>query len=168
MKVAALYAGSFDPFTNGHLDIVSRAATLFDEVIIAVSENISKKAMFSAEDRMKMIETSLKDSNLSGRVRVVKHAGGLTIDMAEELSVKAMVRGLRSIKDMEYEMDIASMNHFQNSQIETVFLMSSEKYRFVSSSLIKEVAKFNGDIQGLVPDNIKKEMTDRLGQEESR
>ncbi|MEC6747547.1 pantetheine-phosphate adenylyltransferase [Marinilactibacillus sp. XAAS-LB27] len=154
----ALYAGSFDPFTNGHLDIVKRTSTLFDEVIIAVSENISKQPLFDVDQRMQMIIDSLESQLPNSNVRVLKHKGGLTIDLAEELEVKAMIRGIRSIKDMEYEMDIASMNKTQNKDIETVFLMSDEQYRFVSSSLIKEVAKFQGNIHGLVPENVEKQI----------
>ncbi|WP_225744662.1 pantetheine-phosphate adenylyltransferase [Marinilactibacillus sp. Marseille-P9653] len=154
----ALYAGSFDPFTNGHLDIVQRASTLFDEVIIAVSENISKQPLFDVDQRMQMIIDSLESQLPDSNVKVLKHKGGLTIDLAEELEVKALIRGIRSIKDMEYEMDIASMNKTQNKEIETVFLMSDEHYRFVSSSLVKEVAKFHGNIQGLVPENIEKQI----------
>lgn len=154
----ALYAGSFDPFTNGHLDIVKRASTLFDEVVIAVSENISKQPLFDVDQRMQMIIDSLESQSPDSNVKVLKHKGGLTVDLAEELGVKAMVRGIRSIKDMEYEMDIASMNKTQNKEIETVFLMSDEQYRFVSSSLIKEVAKFQGNIHGLVPENVEKQI----------
>ncbi|MFC6465355.1 pantetheine-phosphate adenylyltransferase [Marinilactibacillus sp. GCM10026970] len=154
----ALYAGSFDPFTNGHLDIVKRASTLFDEVIIAVSENISKQPLFDVDQRMQMIIDSLESQLPGSNVKVIKHKGGLTIDLAEELGVKALIRGIRSIKDMEYEMDIASMNKTQNKEIETIFLMSDEHYRFVSSSLVKEVARFQGNIHGLVPENVEKQI----------
>lgn len=151
MKIKALYAGSFDPFTLGHLDIAVRASELYDEVIIAVSENLSKKPLFDIDERVDMIQQVL-NQNAKRNVRVIKHPGGLTVNLASELEVKAMIRGLRSVKDMEYEMDIASMNKTQATDIETVFLMADEQYRFVSSSLIKEVAKFNGNLEGLVPE----------------
>lgn len=146
-----MYAGSFDPFTLGHLDIVERASEIYDEVIIAVSENVSKKSLFDIQEKMEMIEQVLNHSSKKN-IQVIKHTGGLTVSLAKELEAKVLIRGIRSVKDMEYEMDIASMNKTQAPSIETVFLMADEKYRFVSSSLIKEVAKFEGNLDGLVPE----------------
>lgn len=151
MSKIALYPGSFDPISNGHIDIIKRAATLFDRVIIAVATNTSKKALFTEDEKIQLI---LENVASLSNVEVVKHSGGLTVDLADELNVDILLRGLRSVKDFEYEADIAAMNKTQNSRVETVFLTSDERYRFVSSSLVKEVAMFGGDISGLVPDNV--------------
>ncbi|MFL2104250.1 pantetheine-phosphate adenylyltransferase [Desemzia sp. FAM 23991] len=151
MSKIALYPGSFDPISNGHIDIIKRAATLFDRVIIAVATNTSKKALFTEDEKIQLI---LENVASLSNVEVVKHSGGLTVDLADELNVDILLRGLRSVKDFEYEADIAAMNKTQNSRVETVFLVSNERYRFVSSSLVKEVAMFGGDISGLVPDNV--------------
>ncbi|UJF14968.1 pantetheine-phosphate adenylyltransferase [Jeotgalibaca sp. MA1X17-3] len=148
MKKIALFPGSFDPLTNGHLDTIERATNIFDEVIVAVSTNTTKKSLFNGEERIALAKEVLKD--VPG-TKVVRHTGGLTVDMAEELHVSAMLRGIRNMKDYEYEESIAMMNRSQNPKIETVILMASEKYRFLSSSLIKEVAMFGGDISEFVP-----------------
>lgn len=153
MPSIALYPGSFDPVSNGHIDMIKKAAVLFDRVVVAVATNASKNTLFTADERVRLIE-----ENLTGleNVEVVKHTGGLTVDLAEELNANILLRGLRSVKDFEYESNIASMNKTQNQDVETLFLMANEKYRFVSSSLIKEVAMFGGDISGLVPENVNK------------
>ena len=155
MSKIALYPGSFDPISNGHIDMVKRAAKLFDRVVIAVATNTSKKTLFTADEKVQLIQENVASLP---NVEVVKHSGGLTVDLAGELNANILLRGLRSVKDFEYEADIAAMNKTQNSQVETVFLASDEKYRFVSSSLIKEVAMFGGDISGLVPDNVNTAM----------
>ncbi|WP_179128527.1 pantetheine-phosphate adenylyltransferase [Marinilactibacillus piezotolerans] len=161
MKIKALYAGSFDPFTYGHLNIVARAAALFDEVYISVSENTSKQSLFTMDQRIEIISSVMAQQNIQN-VSVIKHSGGLTVELARSLGVKALVRGIRSVKDMEYEMDIASMNKTQAADIETIFLMSDEKYRFISSSLIKEVAKFDGDLNKLVPKVVLEKLQNHL------
>lgn len=148
MKKIALFAGSFDPLTNGHLDTIIRAVKIFDEVIVAVSTNITKKSLFDGEERITLVKEVLK--NING-TKVVRHTGGLTVDMARELKVTVLLRGIRNIKDYEYEESIAMMNRTQEPDLETVILMASEKYRFLSSSLIKEVAMFDGDVSELVP-----------------
>lgn len=151
MTNIALYPGSFDPVSNGHIDMIRKAATLFDRVVVAVATNASKKALFTADEKVKLIQENLQDLS---NVDIVKHTGGLTVDLAVELNANILLRGLRSVKDFEYETNIAAMNKTQNKDIETIFLMANEKYRFVSSSLIKEVAMFGGDISGLVPGNV--------------
>lgn len=155
MSKVALYPGSFDPISNGHIDIVKRAARLFDRVVIAVATNTSKKTLFTTDEKVQLIKENVA---FLTNVEVVKHSGGLTVDLADELNATILLRGLRSVKDFEYEADIAAMNKTQNNQVETVFLTADETYRFVSSSLIKEVAMFGGDISGLVPDNVNKAM----------
>lgn len=157
MKRKAVYAGSFDPFTFGHLNITLRGAELFDEVIITVSDNISKKSLFDIEDKVDMI-TQVINKTEKRNIKVIKHQGGLTVDLVKELNANAMIRGIRSVKDMEYEMDIAAMNKVQAPEIDTIFLMADEKYRFISSSLIKEVVKFGGNAEGLVPTDILNKM----------
>lgn len=156
----AIYAGSFDPFTMGHLNILNRGAKLFDEVIVAIGTNTSKKALFTPEEKLEMIQEVVAESS-ADNVRVILHAEGLTVDLAKEEGAEVMLRGIRSLTDMEYEMNIASMNKTQNSDVESVFLMADEKYRFISSSLIKEIAMFNGDMSDMVPDKIAKRMKEK-------
>lgn len=149
----AIYAGSFDPFTLGHLDIVNRGANIFDEVIIAISINTSKKALFSLDEKMTMIQEVIAQQS-PANVRVISFTDGLIVDLAKKEGAQVLLRGLRSPIDMDYEMNMASANNTQNPGIESVFLMATEKYRFISSSLIKEIAQFKGDISTLVPVNV--------------
>jgi pantetheine-phosphate adenylyltransferase len=156
----AIYAGSFDPFTMGHLNILNRAAKMFDEVIVAIGTNTSKKSLFTPDEKIEMITAVVKESSYDN-VRVVLHVDGLIVDFAKSVGATVMVRGIRSLTDMEYEMSIASMNKTQQPEIESVFLMADEKYSFVSSSLIKEVAIFDGDVSGMVPESIAKKMQEK-------
>lgn len=156
----AIYAGSFDPFTMGHLNILNRAAKMFDEVIVAIGTNTSKKSLFTPDEKLEMIRAVVKESSYDN-VRVVLHVDGLIVDFAKSEGATVMVRGIRSLTDMEYEMSIASMNKTQQPEIESVFLMADEKYSFVSSSLIKEVAIFDGDVSGMVPESIAKKMQEK-------
>lgn len=153
MTKIALFPGSFDPFTNGHLDTVERTSKLFDQVVIAVATNTSKNALFSLEEKKTFIKKSVEHIE---NVRVTEHSGGLTVELAKKIGAVTLVRGLRNNADFEYESTIATMNKIQHKDIETVFLMSNEKYRFLSSSLIKEVAMFGGDVSSLVPDVVNK------------
>ncbi|MFS7400425.1 pantetheine-phosphate adenylyltransferase [Carnobacterium maltaromaticum] len=148
MSKKALFPGSFDPLTNGHVDTIQRAAKLFDEVIIAVLTNTSKVSLFNSNEKIDLIEKSLQHIE---NVHVISHVGGLTIDLAKDLEITAMIRGMRNTLDFEYETNIALMNKQLNEEIETVILLADEKYRFLSSSLIKEVARFGGDISAFVP-----------------
>lgn len=156
----AIYAGSFDPFTMGHLDILQRAATMFEEVIVAIGTNTSKKSLFSPDEKFEMISEVVKE-HTGNNVRVIQFTEGLIVDLAKKEGAQVMLRGLRSVADMEYEMNIASMNKTQAPNIESVFLMADEKYRFVSSSLIKEIAQFEGDITGMVPTTIAERMKEK-------
>lgn len=156
----ALYVGSFDPLTLGHLDILNRAARFFDEIIVAIGTNTSKESLFSPEEKLAMI-TQVIETEGPDNARVILHTDGLSVDLATRKGAQVMIRGLRSVKDMEYEMNIASMNKTQNKDIETIFLMSAEKYRFISSSLIREIAQFEGDLSGMVPDVIASRMKDK-------
>lgn len=148
MNKKALFPGSFDPLTNGHVDTIQRATKLFDEVIIAVLTNTSKVSLFNSNEKIDLIEKSLQHIE---NVKVISHVGGLTIDLAKDLEITAMIRGMRNTLDFEYETNIALMNKQLNEEIETVILLADEKYRFLSSSLIKEVARFGGDISAFVP-----------------
>lgn len=155
MSKTALYAGSFDPVSNGHINLIQRGAALFDQLVVVVATNTSKKSLFTTEEKVQLMQENLTDLP---NVTVVEHTGGLTIDLAKELNATILLRGIRNVNDFEYEADVAAMNKTQNKEIETVFLTADEQYRFVSSSLIKEVAMFGGDIAGLVPENVNRAM----------
>ncbi|WP_027107586.1 pantetheine-phosphate adenylyltransferase [Lacticigenium naphthae] len=144
----ALYAGSFDPFSKGHLDIAVRGTRLFEEVIIVVATNTSKKGLFSAKEKVGLIKEVVKDYS---KISVLEHSGKLTADLANELDTTVLLRGVRTVKDYEYEYEIALMNKVQNENLETVILFADEKYRHISSSLIKEVAKLNGTVEPFLP-----------------
>ena len=151
--------GSFDPVTNGHIDIISRASRLFDEVVIAVGVNASKNRLFSAEERMGMLtEASAPYPN----VRVAGFDGLLT-DFCREHDVDAIVKGLRAVSDFDYELQMAQMNS-SLSGIETVFVPTSPANSFLASSLVKEVARFGGDVSGLIPDFVLEQLTKRLAE----
>lgn len=147
-----MYVGSYDPVTTGHMNIFERAAKLFDEVIVVVSASTAKNYWFSVDERVEMIEEAVNKKNISN-ISIMAH-DGLTVKLAKKLDVQVLIRGIRSIKDMEYEIDIASLNKIQNPEIETVFLISDENYRSISSTMVKEIAFYNGEIDALVPDNV--------------
>jgi pantetheine-phosphate adenylyltransferase len=149
--------GSFDPVTNGHLDIISRAASLFDEVIVAVLRNLSKTGLFTADERVEMLREVLKGQP---NVRVARFEG-LTVDFCRENGATAIVKGLRAVSDFDYEMQQAQMNYRQ-AGVETLFMTTNPLYAFLSSSLIKDIAKYGGDVSGLVPDTVLERLTARL------
>ena len=145
MKI--LYPGTFDPLTNGHLDLIERSQKIFGNVIVAVLENTNKTPTFKLEQRIKQIKDStnhLKNTN------VISY-NGLTVDCANELNADLILRGLRAMSDFEYELQISHTNKSLNKQIETIFLSTDTNFSFLSSSLVKEVAKFNGEIKHMVP-----------------
>lgn len=147
MKIA-IYPGSFDPITNGHIDIIKRATKLFDKVIVVLAKNSAKKYRFSLEDRKEMVETSLKGfENVE-----VDVCDGLTVEFAKSKGAVAMIRGLRVVSDFEYEWSLTAANQFINSDIETVFLMAHRDLTFLSSSTIDELIKGGIDVSSLVPD----------------
>ena len=149
--------GSFDPVTNGHIDIISRASTLFDEVVVAVGINQAKKRLFTPEERIGMLtEACAGFSN----VRIDSFDGLLT-DFCREQDAVAIVKGLRAVSDFDYELQMAQMNS-SLADIETVFVPTSPEYSFLASSLVKEVAMFGGDVSSLVPDHVLRALTDRL------
>lgn len=150
----AVYPGSFDPFTYGHLDILSRAAKLFDHVTVGVLENPAKNCLFSVEQRVSMINEVIKPFP---NVRVL-HFDGLLVDFCVQVGACAVIRGLRAVSDYEYELQLFSVNKQLAPAIETVFLMSATKYSFLSSSIAREVARYGGNIRDLVPENVRREM----------
>lgn len=146
MKIG-IYPGSFDPVTNGHIDIIRRSAKLVDILIVAILQNSSKNALFSVEERMELLQASCKDiKNLK-----IQFFSGLLIDFAKEQNANLIIRGLRALTDFEYEFQMAQMNKHLNLDIETIFLVTNVKYSFLSSSAIKEVAQFGGDVSNFVP-----------------
>jgi pantetheine-phosphate adenylyltransferase len=161
MGLSALCPGTFDPVTNGHLDIVGRAALLFETVVVGVLENPSKRPMFALEERVALLEESFAGLP---NVRVGSFRG-LLVDFAREQGATAIVKGLRAVSDYEYEIQMAQMNQ-RIGGVETLFLSTSPKWSFLSSSLVKEVARFGGDVEGLVPDHVRKALIDRLQREE--
>jgi pantetheine-phosphate adenylyltransferase len=151
--------GSFDPVTNGHLDIIGRAAALFDEVIVAVGVNPSKRRLFSAEERMEMLrEVCAPYDNVT-----VAGFDGLLTDFCREHGVAAIVKGLRAVSDFDYELQMAQMNS-SLTDVETVFVPTSPEYSFLASSLVKEVATFGGDVSSLVPASVLERLTARLAE----
>jgi len=154
----ALYPGSFDPLTNGHLDVLFRARRLADRVIVAILENDSKEPLFSVEERLEMIREIVgADSGVS-----VRSFSGLLVDFAAQSGATLLVRGLRAISDYEYELQMALMNRRLAPAIETVFLMAKEEYSYVSSRLVKEVARLGADVSGLVPEPVRHRLEGRL------
>lgn len=149
--------GSFDPVTNGHLDIISRASRLYDEVVVAVLINKTKASLFTVDERVDMIEEVTKEY---GNIKVDKFYG-LTVDYCKQQDIPVIVRGLRAVSDYEYELQMAQMNH-RMAGVETLFMATNPLYAFLSSSLMKEVVKFGGDISGLVPEIVHQRLAERL------
>jgi pantetheine-phosphate adenylyltransferase len=157
MGLTALCPGTFDPVTNGHLDIIGRAAETFDAVIVGALENPSKQPMFTLEERVAMLKEAC--SGMAG-VSVVSFRG-LLVDFARTQEAGVIVKGLRAVSDYEYEIQMAQMNH-RLAGVETVFIPTNPSWSFLSSSLVKEVAKLGGDVAGLVPEHVRDALVDRL------
>jgi pantetheine-phosphate adenylyltransferase len=147
MKVA-IYPGSFDPVTNGHLDIIERSARLCDKLVIAVAVNIAKKPLFTVEERVEMLSDSIKDIHAETEVVTID---SLLVDYCRENKISFIVRGLRSITDFEYEMTIAQVNKKLAPELDTVFMMATGENFFISSNIVKEISKYEGDIRDFVP-----------------
>jgi len=152
MKI--LYPGTFDPLTNGHLDLIERSQKIFGNVIIAVLENTNKNPTFKLEERINQI----KESTIHLNNTIVISYNGLTVDCANELNADLILRGLRAMSDFEYELQISHTNKSLNKKIETIFLSTDTNFSFLSSSLVKEVAKFNGEIKHMVPPIVEKDL----------
>ncbi|WP_125546936.1 pantetheine-phosphate adenylyltransferase [Levilactobacillus lindianensis] len=154
----AVFPGSFDPLTNGHLDLITRASKIFDQVIVAVGQNTAKRGVFTQAERVAFIKTSTQ--NLDNVSVQIEH--GLTVDFLRANEATVLIRGLRNSTDFEFEQGIAGMNRSLAPEIETVFLNADPQYQFVSSSLLKEVAQFGGDLSALVPPAVAQGLRDRL------
>ncbi|MFC1562477.1 pantetheine-phosphate adenylyltransferase [candidate division KSB1 bacterium] len=154
----AVYPGTFDPITNGHIDIIKRALTIFDKVIVAVSIDSIKKSLFTVEERINMIKEAIKDI---GDIEVDSFHG-LLVNYAIKINATAIIRGLRAVSDFEYEFQLALMNRRLNENIETVFLMPNEKFTYLDSSIIREVASMEGNINDFVPKNVKEKLINKL------
>ena len=149
----AIYPGSFDPVTNGHLDVIERAAKLFDEVIVAVAVNSQKQPLFTTEERLELLrETTVAHG---GRVRLAQ-LEGLLVDYARTVEAGAIIRGLRAVSDFEFEFQMALMNRKLEANVETIFLMPKEEYTYLSSRIIKEIARLGGDVASFVPECVSK------------
>lgn len=159
MKKVAVYPGSFDPITNGHLDIINRALRVFDELIVLVAYNPNKKYLFTVEERMELIKASLGGKN--DRIRVDCHTG-LLVDYARSKGANVILRGLRAVSDFEYEFQMALINRRLYRDLETVFLMTGYQWFFTSSNLIKEAASLGGSVEGLVPDVVLKKLEEKF------
>lgn len=150
MKITAIYPGTFDPVTNGHLDIIARAAKLYHKVIVAVAVNSNKTPLFSIDQRVALLEqvtTEFANVDIIG-------FGNLLVDCAKQQGANVVLRGLRAISDFEYEFQLAGMNRRLSPELETMFLTPAEQYEFISSSMIKEIARLGGDVSEFVPENV--------------
>lgn len=158
-KRIAVYPGSFDPVTNGHLDIMTRGLRNFDELIVAVARNSEKKSLFSIDERIEMIKETLGHNE---RLRVESFEG-LLVDYAASQNAQVILRGLRAVSDFEYEFQIAQMNHTVKPEVETLFMMTAVPYGYLSSSIVKEVASYQGNIDEFVPPSVKTALQRKFG-----
>lgn len=159
----AIYPGSFDPITNGHLDVIQRAAKLFDEVIVAVAFNEQKSSLFSVEERVALIQRAAADVP---NIRIARF-DGLLVDFARQQQASAVVRGLRAISDFEFEFQMALMNRKLEPEIETIFMMPAEKYTYISSRIVKEIARLGGDVTAFVPATVAEALQKQLHESNS-
>ena len=161
MKIG-IYPGSFDPVTNGHIDVINRARRIFDKVVVAVARNAAKEPLFTPEERVALIEENMVERpNIS-----VIAFDGLIVDLARELNAVALIRGLRAVSDFEHEFQMAQMNRHLDEKIETIFLMPNERYFFTSSNLVKQVFKFTDREKNLIPENVHQALCKKLGHSE--
>jgi len=152
--------GSFDPVTNGHLDIISRAASLYDEVVVAVLINVTKKGLFTVDERVEILgEVTAQYGNVK-----IDRFHGLLVDFCATTGISAVVKGLRAVSDFEYEMQMAQMN-YRMAKVETLFMTTNPQFSFLSSSLIKEIARYGGDVSGLVPEPVVSRLHSRMAEE---
>jgi len=158
MKLRAVYPGTFDPVTNGHLDLIERSAALFDELIVAILRNPEKDPLFSVAEKRRMLE-SLTEGFKNVRVDTFE---GLTVDYAARVKATAVLRGIRALSDYEYELQMALMNRKLQPDLETVFMMPAEQYSYLSSRLVREVAKLGGSIRDLVPETVERKLKEKL------
>jgi len=165
MAKVGIYPGTFDPITNGHLDIIKRALKLFDRLVVAIGENPAKRPLFSSEERKSLVEEAIK--TLPGAEKVeVRVFSGLLVDFAKKVGANVIVRGLRAVSDFEYEMQLALMNRKLSHDIDTIFLLPSLKWIFLSSSIVKEAAKLGGCVDDLVPEVVAKRLREKFSRGE--
>lgn len=157
-RLVAIYPGTFDPPTNGHLDLIARGSNLFDELVVAILRNPEKAPLFSLPERLLMLE-SMTEGFSNVRVDTFD---GLTVDYAAKVNAGAVLRGIRAISDYEYELQMALMNRKMHPELETVFMMPAEQYSYLSSRLVREVAQLGGSIQGLVPEMVERRLREKL------
>ena len=158
-ETIAVYPGTFDPITMGHLDIINRGLTLFDKVIVTIAENSAKEPLFTIEERLEMIRSSFPENEDRIEVDTVN---GLLVDYAYTKGAKAIIRGLRAVSDFDYEFQLALMNRRIEREVETVFLMTGFRWIFISSSIIKDAARHGGDVSGLVPDHVCEKLREKF------
>jgi pantetheine-phosphate adenylyltransferase len=158
MQTRAVYPGSFDPVTNGHIDLIQRSAALFDKLIVAILENTEKVPLFTVAERIEMLEEAVRDLK---NVTVTSFAG-LLIDFVGQLDASVIVRGIRAVSDYEYELQMALMNRRLSNKVETVFMLPAESYSFLSSKLVKEVARLGGSIRGFVPADVEQRLGNKF------
>jgi pantetheine-phosphate adenylyltransferase len=154
MKNCAVYPGSFDPVTNGHIDLIQRSSTLFDKVIVSILRNTDKTPLFTVEERMEMLQEVIREfKNVS-----ITSFEGLLVDFVEQVGASVIVRGIRAISDYEYELQMALMNRRLSNKVETVFMLPGESYSFLSSKLVKEIARHGKSISAFVPEHVEKRL----------
>ncbi|HJE19166.1 pantetheine-phosphate adenylyltransferase [Aliicoccus persicus] len=161
MKRIAVVPGSFDPITYGHLDIIERSSKVFDTLYVSVLKNSSKQGLFDVEERLELIRETTKNLD---NVEVVSF-NGLLIDFCQSVNARAIIRGLRAVSDFEYEMQLTSMNRKLDSSIETIYMMTNNNYSFISSSIVKEVAKYNGKVEDVVPPVVEAALAKKFNHE---
>lgn len=161
METLALYPGSFDPITYGHLDILKRATELFDEVIVTIAINKRKEAVFSGDERMELLNKCLENKSWAEHVGV-EECRELLVDFAKQKGAKTLIRGVRQISDFEYEFRMALTNRRLAPEVDTVFLMPNEQLTFISASLVKEVASWGGDLSSFVPAHVAEALTEKM------
>ncbi|MCP4747767.1 MAG: pantetheine-phosphate adenylyltransferase [Desulfobacteraceae bacterium] len=158
MQKIAIYPGSFDPVTNGHIDIVKRSMKLFDKIIVTIMHNPNKQTLFTTQERLEMLQTGMKDIN--GLTFAV--FDGLLVDYAKQRGAQAIIRGMRAVSDFEFEFQMALMNRKLNRDVQTIFLMTGLRWIFTSSSIIKEAAKFGGEISDMVPPIVNQKLKEKF------
>lgn len=158
MTKTAILPGSFDPITNGHLDVIKRALKIFDKIIIAVGETPTKKYLFSVKERVEMIKVSTKKLNVD-----VEHFSGLLVEYAKKKKANTIVRGLRAVSDFDYEFQVALMNRKLCRDIETIFIMTRGMYSYLSASIVKEAARLGADLNGMVPESVEDKLRKKFG-----
>jgi len=158
METRAVYPGSFDPVTNGHIDLIQRSAALFDQVIVAILRNTEKTPLFTVDERIEMLEKVTRDMK---NVSVTSFAG-LLVDFVQQLGASVIVRGIRAVSDYEYELQMALMNRRLSNKVETVFMLPAESYSFLSSKLVKEIAQLGGSVHAFVPEDVEKRLSGKF------